>query len=125
VLGGLLVGFYRIGGVDLVREQIIGVLGPQARPYDVTERGLTLLPGSTRRDEVVYDLDEFPEIVPRIGGTQSAADYPSVDAESLVFSRTRTLWIDWVAAWSREDSRGPFPPLLPPKAHPEAFTPLL
>jgi hypothetical protein len=125
VLGGLLVGFYRIGGVDLVREQVIACLGSQARPYDVTERGLTLLPGSTRQEEVVYDVDEFPEIVPRIVGAPSAASYPTVDAESLVFGRTRTLWVEWVAAWSREDSREPFPTLLPPKAHPEAFTPLL
>jgi len=125
VLGGLLVGFYRIGGVDLVREQVIACLGSQARPYDVTERGLTLLPGSTRQEEVVYDVDEFPEIVPRIVGAPSAASYQTVDAESLVFGRTRTLWVEWVAAWSREDSREPFPTLLPPKAHPEAFTPLL
>ena len=124
VLTGLLVGFYRIGGVDLVREQVDACLGPQAPPYDITEAGLTLLPGSIRPQEVVYDLDEFPEIVPRIEGASSAASYPAVDAQSLVFARTRTLWLDWVAAWSREEAREPFPNLLPPKAHPEVLTPL-
>lgn len=121
VLAGLLVGFYRIGCVDLVREQVDACLGTQASPYDVTEAGLTLLPESARQQEVVYDLDEFPEIVPRIDG--AAMNYPSVDAEALVFGRTRTLWLDWVAAWSREDAREPFPSLLPHKAHPAAFTP--
>jgi hypothetical protein len=71
----------------------------------------------------VYDLDECPEIVPRISGGSSAANYPAVDAESLVFGHTRTLWLDWVTAWSREDAQEPFPNLLPPKAHPEALTP--
>ncbi len=109
VLAGLLTGFYRVGGVELVREQIEACLGKEARPYDVTERGLTLRPGSARREEVIYDLDEVPQIVPRVEGILSTTTYPTVDAESLVFGRTRTLWNDWIAAWSHDDAGEPFP----------------
>jgi hypothetical protein len=123
VLAGLLVGFYRISGVDLVRGQIAACLGETARPYEITDAGLDLLPKSASDAEVIYDLDEFPEIVPRIEGTLIAANCPPVNAKSLVFADTRTLWTDWVAAWSREDAGEPFPELLPPEAHPEAFTP--
>jgi hypothetical protein len=128
VLAGLLVGFYRIGGVELVREQIEARLGRRASPYDVTEAGLTLLPGTTRQQAVVYDLDGGPIIVPRIegrpsNGSASPDDYPAVDSVSLIFNRTPTLWSDWVDAWSRDDAREAFPTLLPPEAHPEAFVP--
>jgi hypothetical protein len=123
VLAGLLAGFYRVGGVDLVREQIEACLGKEARPYDVTDRGLTLRPGSARREEVIYDLDAVPQIVPRVEGVLSTTTYPTVDAESLVFGRTPTLWNDWVAAWSHDDAGEPFPVLLPLKAHPVSFAP--
>ncbi len=122
---GLLVGFYRVGGADLVREQIIACLGPQARPYDVTEAGLVLLPRPGRNGSTVYDLDESPQIVPQVlGGARIDADAAysaSVDCESLVFGQTRTPWSDWVTAWSLEESGSPFPALLPEKAHPEAI----
>lgn len=124
-LRGLLVGFYRVGGADLVREQIVACLGPQVRPYDVTEAGLVLLPRPGRQGSTVYDLDESPQIVPRVlGGARIDADAAysaSVDCESLVFGQTHTPWSDWVAAWTLEESGSAFPALLPEKAHPEAI----
>ena len=126
MIRGLLVGFYRAGGADLVREQIVACLGPQVRPYDVTEAGLVLLPRAGRRDSIVFDLEQSPRIIPQVpDGSQidtDAANAASVVSESLVFGRTRTRWTDWVAAWSLEESGSPFPSLLPEEAHPEAIT---
>ena len=126
-LRGLLVGFYRVGGADLVSEQIVACLGTQALPYDVTEAGLVLLPRAGRRDATVFNLEETPRIIPQVlDGSHidaDAANAASIDAESLVFGRTRTRWTDWVAAWSLEESGSLFPALLPEKAHPEAFAP--
>ena len=121
VLAGLLVGFYRISGVDLVRGQIAACLGEGVSPYEITDAGLDLLPKAAGDAEVIYDLDEFPEIVPRIEGALIAANHRPVNAKSLVFADTRTLWTDWVDAWSREDAGEPFPELLPPEAHPGSF----
>ena len=128
VLAGLFVGFYRIGGVDLVREQIDACLGRRAYPYYVTEAGLRLLPETGRPQAIVYDLDESPKIAPRIEAGSSNGSLPAdesltVVAASLVFDRTHTLWSDWVDAWSRDDAREAFPTLLPAEAHPEAFVP--
>ncbi len=123
---GLLIGIYRIGGTDLVDEQVLACLGSQARPFDVTEEGLLLLTRAGRTGSTLYDLEETPRIIPRMpDGTQidaDAAQAASIDAESLVFSRTRTRWSDWVAAWNVEEAGQSFPQLLPDKAHPEAFT---
>ncbi len=49
-LRGLLIGIYRVGGTDLVDEQILACLGSQARPFDVTEEGLVLLPRAVAWD---------------------------------------------------------------------------
>ena len=122
-ISGLLIGFYRVGGADLVREQIIACLGNAARPYDVTEAGLVLLPRAGRSTAIVYDLEQSPEIMPHSddGGLNVAREAEAVDPESLVFGRTRTRWSDWVAAWSLEASGSQFPALLPEKAHPDAL----
>jgi hypothetical protein len=123
---GLLVGFYRVGGADLVREQIVACLGQGVRPYDVTEAGIVLLPRANRTTSIVFDLEQWPRIVPQVpDGSQidaDAANAASIDAESLVFGRTHTRWTDWVAAWSLEETGSRFPELLPEKGHPEAFT---
>jgi len=128
VLAGLFIGFYRIGGVDLVREQIDACLGRRAYPYYVTEAGLKLLPETGRPQAIVYDLDESPKIAPRMEAGSSNGSLPAdesltVVATSLVFDRTQTLWSDWVDAWSRDDAREAFPALLSAEAHPEAFVP--
>jgi hypothetical protein len=117
-LSGLIVGLYRICGVELVREQITGCLGPNVMPYDVTDAGLVLLPGSGRDAEIVYDLNQFPTIEPRASGTTKRLAEP-VAAERLVFSRTKTRWNDWVAAW-RLEAAGRFPDL--PPLRPESVT---
>jgi hypothetical protein len=123
VLIGALIGFYRIGGVDLVREQIAACLEPECTPYQVTEAGLTLPATPTRRAPIVYDLDEFPLIIPKTDPA-SLADGRPIDARSLVFGRTETLWTDWVDAWRCEEMGEPYPDLLPPIAHSSAFLPL-
>jgi hypothetical protein len=122
-ISGLLVGFYRVGGADLVREQIIACLGNTAQPYDVTEAGLVLLPRAGRSTAIVYNIEQSPEITPHSddGGLNVAREAEAIDPESLVFGRTRTRWSDWVAAWSLEASGSQFPALLPEKAHPDAF----
>jgi len=116
VLAGLLVGFYRISGVDLVREQILTCLGPQTPPYDVTEAGLVLLPSSTRDGEVVYHLDETPQIIPKTTSLSESRHVQPLEADSLVFGRSKTLWSEWVHAWAREESGEPFPELAPQEA---------
>jgi hypothetical protein len=124
---GLLVGFYRVGAADLIREQIVACLGRQVRPYDLTEAGLVLLPRPGRSHSVVFDLEQSPRIGPQpLDGSQldhDAAIAGSFDSESLVFGQTRTRWSDWVAAWSLQESGSIFPELLPENAHPRAITP--
>jgi hypothetical protein len=125
-LRGLLIGFYRVGAADLVREQIAACLGPQAWPYDVTEAGLVLQPRPGRSHPIVFDLTESPRIIPRaLDGSaidRDAANAASIDAEALVFGRTQTRWSDWVAAWTLEETGAPYPPLLPENANPESLT---
>jgi hypothetical protein len=113
LLCGLLVGFYRLGGVDLVREQIRACLGAEAPPYDVEESGLVLLPRPDREVELIYDLDQQPLIFPRYSDGAVCAECPPVASAALVFARSKTRWVDWVAAWRAEASGAGFPALLP------------
>ena len=42
LLATALVGFYKLCGVDLTREQTEAALGPKSPPYDVDEQGLSM-----------------------------------------------------------------------------------
>ena len=49
-----LAGFYKLAAVDLVREQLVAVLGPS--PYDISDEGLIVWPGDSYATELLYDL---------------------------------------------------------------------
>ena len=124
-----LAGFYKLAGVDLVREQIVAGFAPEAPSYDVGDAGLIVWPlagiaggrvvAAEREVETdselaaVYDLRDGPLLHPRtIDGAPESLGLPTLDAERLVFARVAILWTDWVAAWERDQAgaRGPGPP---------------
>jgi hypothetical protein len=87
-------GFYKLAGVDAVREQIASQLPPDAI-YDSTERGLVVWSGPDQDGEAVYDLRVGPQ------------------ADALLYSATPIRWTDWVETWQRDfDGKG-HDPLLP------------
>jgi hypothetical protein len=101
-----LAGWYKLAGVDLVREQLGAVL-PAGATYAVGESGLTVWPdGDT---PATYDLEsEVLDPRPQLLGL------PVLRPEQVLFSARPITWHDWVEAWER-DRAG--------KDHPTALVP--
>jgi hypothetical protein len=82
VLGNALAGFYKLAGVDLVREQIEAWL-PAPSPYDVADEGLVVWPGGDFNTETVYDLR----------------------AQVPMLRNQHVTWRAWVANWQGGEGR--------------------
>lgn len=89
-----LAGFYKLAGVDVVREQIESQL-PQAAGYDLRENGLVVWPMSEQNGESVYALEVSPQ------------------KDALLYSATPIRWDDWVQTWQRDHDGKGHEPLLP------------
>ncbi len=104
-----LAGFYKLAGVELVREQIETLLPPDVA-YDVSAEGLVVWPASG--GESVYDLRKDPELLPRSHG---ASPLPPLTTEALLYSATPIYWTDWVQTWQLDHDGKGHAPLLPPR----------
>jgi hypothetical protein len=108
-----LAGFYKLAGVDLVREQVEGVLPPGAA-YDVTDEGLAVWPGPGFASVAVYELGDGPDLTARPPEGAAPVSLPALRPEQLRFDRVPVLWDDWVETWELDlAGRGHDPPLAP------------
>jgi hypothetical protein len=109
-----LTGFYQEAGVDLIREQIEACLAPLSCQYDITDEGLVVWPDGDSATRVVYDVNEEPEMRPRVVAGSSREDLPVLRSYDLVFHHRRVGWMTWIDAWDVEDTGAQPPkPLLP------------
>lgn len=110
-----LVGFYRVAGVDLVREQIRVVLGDDVA-YDISNEGLVVWPDEQYRTELVYHLDPGmtdPIVEPEIRGDAPSTPPKPIDLRKIMFRDQHITWTDWVNAWNqREDAKTGFERIL-------------
>ena len=96
VLENALAGFYKLAGVDLVREQLEQVLGDA--PYDVSREGLVVWPGEGYATEVVYDL-HAREPRPEVRGPELPSPPPTIAHQGARFGQEAIRWMTWVTAW--------------------------
>jgi hypothetical protein len=108
-----LAGFYHRAGVDLVREQLKGLL-PSGLPWAVTEEGLLVWPTRGFATEAVYDLRQRPELAPRPLVGPLIPDLPVLEESQMFFSETPVRWDEWVEAWERDRAGKGHDPLLAP-----------
>jgi len=99
VLLTAVIGFYRLAGVDLVREQIAACFAPRQLPYDVDEEGLLVWPDGEYRDEAVYSLRRHMTVRPYPRSVVRTHDLPMIPIEQLIFSKTSLAWQDWSQQW--------------------------
>ncbi|WP_170229798.1 hypothetical protein [Polyangium fumosum] len=103
-------GFYRMAGVDLVREQIRAALGDDV-PYDIADEGLVLWPGEGYRTEVIYPLDAAfsgPIVPPTVRGDRPATPPKPLDLRKILFRDQHIPWAEWALSW-REEVAGEAP----------------
>jgi hypothetical protein len=115
-------GFYRLAGVELVREQLEAVidlpsatLRVAARPgeagaidtdataattYDIADDGIVVWPGGDYASEVVFDLNSRT-LAPHVRGREPTVPLPSFAGKHAVFGREAIAWTRWDHAWER------------------------
>lgn len=105
-----LAGFYKLCGVDIVREQLEHVLRGSAETapaYDVADEGIVVWPGKRYDTEVVYDL-RSRRALPTLRGEPYQGAMPDLLAGHAVFAREKLYWSVWTTAW-QEIARGDSP----------------
>lgn len=92
-------GFYRKGGIDLVREQLQTNF-IHNHPYDINADGLAIWPNGMFSYELQVDLNRAGPIRPIPASEASAAGINTAEREAVVFSESQTHWSDWEALWT-------------------------
>lgn len=113
VLEIALAGFYKLSGIDLVREQLEAALadgGLPGVPYDLADDRLVVWPGDGFEVEVVYDLTN-PALPPTIYGTWSGA-VPALAGRHARFGHEPIATDAWATTWERLAHGMQPPPLL-------------
>ncbi len=96
-----LAGFYKLSGVDLVREQLEDVLTRGGLPgvaYDLSDDGLVVWPGPGFECELVYDL-RADQLAARVRGPAYAGTPPSFVDQHARFGHEPIKWTVWSTTW--------------------------
>ncbi len=96
-----LAGFYKLSGVDLVREQIEDILksdGLSVPPYDIADEGLVVWPGPGFDTEIIYDLGS-PHLAAALRGAAFTGPVPVLAGRSALFGREPVRWSTWATTW--------------------------
>ncbi len=108
-----LAGFYKLAGVDLVREQLEASLGPYPPPYDIRGHWLVVWPDADFETEIRYDLSRSGDIKPTPRSAAEAYLLPVLDSARLFFRDNPISWQWWVEFWEAELLGSPSFPLSP------------
>lgn len=100
ILLDALSGFYRLGGVDLIREQMVIALGNRHMPYDVNEQGLVVWPDDHYGVEGFYNLHRKSSMRPSPRSVARTWDLPVLARGELVFAHTPIERAAWEARWA-------------------------
>jgi hypothetical protein len=109
-----LAGFYKLSGVELVREQLEHVLRGSAKitpAYDIADEGIVVWPGNGYDTELVYDL-RTKHVVPTVRGTPFEDAVPELVRGHALFFREPLYWSVWSTAWQQIARGEPPMPLL-------------
>ncbi len=119
-----LTGFYKLSGVELVREQLETALqgdGSAPPPYDIADEGLLVWPAGAYDCEAVYNL-RGKKLMPTMRGEKfDGGGLPDLDKRHALFGREPLYWSVWSTAW-QQIARGepPMPLLVGPSLLPAA-----
>ncbi len=109
-----LTGFYKLSGVELVREQLETALqgdGSAPPPYDIADEGLLVWPAGAYDCEAVYDL-RGKKLLPTMRGEKFDGGLPDLDKRHALFGREPLYWTVWSTAWQQIARGDPPMPLL-------------
>ncbi len=100
-LASALAGFYKMAGVDLVREQIEGRLDQGSRGYEITDIGLVVWPNRDGPPQT-FPLRDWPAWDARRNASGQAPE----DRDRWVFAAAPISWRRWVVTWELDQLGG-------------------
>jgi hypothetical protein len=100
-LADALAGFYKMAGVDVIREQVAEEL-PNGAAFEVADEGLVVWSGPDYASAAVYELNGEAEWSPRRVEGLPTARIRKLKADRILFDRTPILWNDWVSQWETD-----------------------
>lgn len=112
-----LAGIYKIGGVDLIWEQIVSQFAPRELRCDISDQGLVVWPSKDYDVELRYNLNDRRLISPRPRRVAREFELPDLDARALLFCLNPISWRRWVEAWDAERDGIPIPLLFAERVH--------
>lgn len=99
-----LAGFYKLSAIDLVREQLEHALaespGATAPPYDVSDEGLVVWPGSSFDTEIVYAL-RSSRLAPTVRGEKYEGPVIDLAKRRALFGSEPLYWAIWSTTWQQ------------------------
>jgi hypothetical protein len=98
VLADALAGFYRLAGVDMVREEVAKLL-PAGASFAATEAGLSVWSADCR-NEFLHPLSQRGNTPPTVGCVD-------VDVQQMLLSERPIRWVDWAACLQADGARRP------------------
>ena len=95
-LASALAGFYKMAGVDVVREQVESRLEPGSRGYEITSGALVVWTAAGAQRE--FPLRDWPPL--------AAAKVDNDERRRWVFAVTPISWRRWVVTWELDQLEG-------------------
>lgn len=116
-----LAGFYKLSGIELLREQLEHALRPDdgaVPPYDIADEGLVVWPGDGFETEAIYDL-HATKLVPIMRGAPYSGPRFDLGGRHALFGREPLYWSVWATTW-QQIARGeqPMPVIVGPSLLP-------
>ncbi|HYV37158.1 MAG TPA: hypothetical protein VE988_15740 [Gemmataceae bacterium] len=109
-----LAGWYKMAGVQLVREQLQAALAHSELVYTIEDQGLALRPMLGGKDKFMVSVRDRVSLNLPLQRVEQAALPTLPPPPAMVFARWPIFWTAWVESWQR-DQRGQAPQLLPPE----------
>ncbi|CAN5906115.1 hypothetical protein BH11MYX3_BH11MYX3_10830 [soil metagenome] len=118
-----LAGFYKLSGVELLREQLEHALTPDDAPpppYDIADEGLIVWPGDGFETEAIYDLTAA-KLTPVVRGAPYSGQLFDLGGRHALFGREPLYWSVWSTTW-QQIARGekPMPIIVGPSLLPSS-----
>ena len=98
-----LAGFYKLSGVELLREQLEHALASEdapAPPYDIADEGLIVWPGDGFATEAIYDLTS-EKLTPVVRGAPYSGALYDLGGRHALFGREPLYWSVWSTTWQQ------------------------
>jgi len=99
-----LAGLYKLGSVDLVREQIEACFPAGRVTVDVLPEGLVVWPTARFDVQAVYHLRDGAVQRPSLRGENTSVVLPSLSASRVIFRNMPITWERWVAVWNKDQA---------------------